>query len=397
MSQLDRWVWLGAITLAHCTPQADVAPPPVAVRVEIIARATRGAESRYTGTIRPKAQSNLAFRVAGVVDSIAAVASPGAATGKGQVEPRALQPGDRVVRGMLLAKLRGADYQQRVSETEAMGGETAVSYKKAEVDHERAKKLYAQGAIARADYEGTKARRDGLRGALNASAARTNQTRLLLRETALRSPIDGIVLERQVDAGAVVTAGTPAFVVADVSAVRVVFGVPDNVQSTLASGTSVAVSSDAMPNRVFSATVEKVGAEVDPKTRMFDIEATLDNGEGLFKVGMVTTVRLVERARAPEPPLIIPLGAVVRRDSDRDGFTVYVANAAAGATTVHARGVHLGELLGNSVIVARGLAVGDRIVVQGSTLVSDGATVNIVATEPLAPLAKLGVPAGSSR
>jgi RND family efflux transporter MFP subunit len=325
------------------------------------------AGARYSGTMEPEERIELAFRVGGYVESIA--------IGNGTTKP--LAAGDRVTRGMRLARLRQGDYRQRLLEVDAVREEASASYGRAKADAERATSLLASGSISRAEHDALRARSRAAAASVGAASARSGQTKLTLEDTELRSPIDGMVLERTVESGELVAPGAHAFVLADTSSMHVVFGVPDSVQQKLTLGDEVAVECDGVPDRVLSAVVTKIAPQAEPRTRSFEIEASLPNEGGAIKPGMVVSVELRSPRGKPEV-LAVSLNAVVHRAADGPNFMVYVAEASEGVTTVRARSVELGDLTGNRVTVLSGLAPGDRIVVQGATMVSDGARVSIV-------------------
>jgi multidrug efflux pump subunit AcrA (membrane-fusion protein) len=76
---------------------------------------------------------------------------------------------------------------------------------------------------------------------------------------------------------------------------------------------------------------------------------------------------------------VLPLSAIVRSKSSSEGYSVFVVDEQAGGKAVtHSRTVTLGGALNDSIIVNSGVKAGDRIVVTGATLISDGETVQIV-------------------
>jgi len=362
-----------AFSALGCAGRERSEPPAVAVRVEPVGAALPPDHGRYSGTVEAQTRVDLAFRIGGYVSSL----TPGAQ------RARPLQAGDRVTRDMVLATLRQSDYRHKLSEADGLSAEAGASYRKAKADHARAKALLAEGTISQADYDATRARLDALSGSAGAAAARVGQMRVTLADTQLRSPLDGIVLERSVEVGALVAPGAPAFSLADTSVVRVVFAVPDSVQRALALGDTVAITTDAAPERAFRGVLTKLAAQADPRTRSFVVEASVANPDGILKVGMVTALQL-GAPTAKESVLAVPLAAVVRRPGDGQAFTVFVASASSGRAVVHARTVELGSLVGSRVSVTRGLSPGEPIVVQGASMVSNGVPVAIVPAAALA-------------
>jgi membrane fusion protein, multidrug efflux system len=367
---------IAALAAFGCERPGARPNPPRAVRIETVVAMTQASTARYSGTVLAHTQVDLAFRVSGYVQTIASLKGGGRADGKvGKKERgRLLQAGDPVTRDMMLAALRKEDFKQKYSELAGMSAEASAGYRKAKQDYDRAKGLLAENVISQADYDAAKARYDGYAGSASAAAARAGQAGLALSDSQLRSPLNGIVLDRRVEVGSLIPAGAPAFILADTSTVKVVFGVPDIVQRTLAQGQAIIVTTDAVTDRVFTAAVTKIAAQADSKTRVFDVEASLDNAEGILKVGMIASIQLGRHQEGPS--IQIPLSAVIRSPNDPQGFAVFVLRA----DDLHAKlqPVELGNLVGNRVGVLRGLATGDQLIVQGATLLREGDAVNVV-------------------
>jgi hypothetical protein len=86
----------------------------------------------------------------------------------------------------------------------------------------------------------------------------------------------------------------------------------------------------------------------------------------------------VPQSSLSDSSIMLPLTAVVRSPRDARGFATYVVDGPDDKAVVHLRDVNLGDVIGNDVLAVRGLAAGDRVVVQGATIVTDGAAVRIV-------------------
>ncbi len=123
-------------------------------------------------------------------------------------------------------------------------------------------------------------------------------------DAVVRSPMDGVVTTRAREAGEYVAPGTPLFTIADLSSVYLTIYVPQPMLSRFSLGAEAVVSLDGMPNRSFAGRVSRIAeeAEFTPKnvqTRdaraqlVFAVEITLDNTEGIFKIGMPADARIV--------------------------------------------------------------------------------------------------------
>ncbi|WP_242395335.1 efflux RND transporter periplasmic adaptor subunit [Anaeromyxobacter oryzisoli] len=356
--------------LAACSRQRAPAAPPPAVRVEVVASAS-GASGAvvYSAVAQPAAQVALAFRGPGYVAQVMTVRASGGSS-------RPLGEGDRVRRGDVLARLRDAEYQDKARQATGQVVALRAAAEKARLDYERATRLMATQSITRPELEGAKAQRDATAAQLGAAEAGLSEARVAVQDTALTSPLDGDVVKKNVEPGAFVGPGTPAFVVADVSRVKVVLGLPDVALQAVAVGQPVAVTTDALPGRRFTARVSRVAAAADPSTRNFDVEVEIQNPDRLWRPGMIASVELTGAPHDPTPRL--PLSAFVQAPGGPDRFGVMVVEGDAAAARARLRPVELGEVVGNRVAVTRGLAAGERVITTGASIVADGERVEVV-------------------
>lgn len=194
---MREYLSFAAVLLAcqlGCGHPREHVKPPRAVRIESIAQTTQTNTARYSGTVLAQTQVDIAFKVSGYVEAIA-----GLKIDKSDKKPRLLQAGDSVARDTVLAALRKQDFKQKYSELAGMSAEASAGYRKAKQDYGRAKKLVDEGTISQAEFDSARARFDGYAGSASAAAARAGQAGLALSDSQLRSPIDGIVLERRVE------------------------------------------------------------------------------------------------------------------------------------------------------------------------------------------------------
>lgn len=341
---------------------------PVAVRVRPVESRAASASTRYSGAVQPGRQVDLAFKVSGYIQAVAEV--------KDDAGKRPIQEGDKVDKGMMLARVRADDYQQRAAAAAAAVAEAAAAEKQAALDAERTAKLFESNAIAKAEYDASAVRLEAAKARVAAAKAQAGQADLVVGDTALVAPMDGVVLHKRVEIGALVAGGSVGFVLADVTTVKIVFGVPDTLVEKLSVGTPVLVTLAARPGEL-EATVARISPSADPKSRVFDVEVQLPNPDGGLKPGMIASLKVPDTALAAES-ILLPLTAVVRSRRDPRGFAVFVVGGDAGKERVTMRDVELGEVLGNLVVVKEGLKVGERVVSQGATLIVDGDSVRII-------------------
>jgi RND family efflux transporter MFP subunit len=329
---------------------------------------------RYSGTVQPDAEISLAFKVGGYVTSVAIQAGLDG-------RRRLLQTGDQVRRGEVLATVRQQDYRQATAELKAALEANRVNAAEAQLEYGRAERLLASGTIGQAEYDAVKAKHEAAAASAESTRARLASQRIALADTELRAPADAVVLARAVELGTLASPGTVAFRLADVRTIKVLFAVPDEIAAGLQLGTPVTISADALRGQSLPAAITKLAPQSDPSTRSYDVEATLRSARAPVMLGMVVSVLLPAPSGSHSSTVVVSLSAVLHRAA-REGmpesFRAYVVQEEKGVAVARARELVLGDLVGNAVQVASGLLPGDRVVVQGASVIEDGQHVRVV-------------------
>jgi RND family efflux transporter MFP subunit len=400
--------------------------PPVPVKIAAVELNATSSETRYSATIIPRTQVDLAFKVGGYVDVLRRVRG---VDGK----MRDIQEGDRISAGMVLAQVRQSDYQVKFKQAESQASEArsgidvskaqydeAVSgvasskaqlveseaaYVKAKLDFDRAENLFASHSMTKADYDSAKAQYDMTSAKVaaarsqvqviqaKAESAKANidviqakernaqavvqETQIPLHDTALRSPLNGVVLEKSIEKGTLVSSGDKAFVVADTSSVKAVFGVADVAVTEMKPGRMLSLESETMPGKDFQGQITSVFPAADSKSRAFNVEVTIANPEYLLRPNMIVSLR-VGTGEAIKAEPVVPLNAVIKSKSNANGYAVMVVAEEGGREVARLCEVKLGESFGNAVGVAEGLKPGDRVITTGGTMVNDGDQVKVI-------------------
>src|SRR5262249_5247760 len=128
---------------------------------------------------------------------------------------RALQAGDRVSRGEVLAHVQESDYLDRVNSAKAQVDQSQANYDKAKLDYERASNLYKSDSYTKAQFDAAKAVFESGAASVESAKAAWQQARTALNDCSLQSPLTGWVLSRGIEVGGLVGNGTQAFVLAD--------------------------------------------------------------------------------------------------------------------------------------------------------------------------------------
>jgi multidrug efflux system membrane fusion protein len=371
--RIPELFFMGACLLGACSSRPPPKPAP-AVRVEVVGLGkAMGSADTYSAVAQAKATVPLAFRGPGYVTELMQVKSSDGRT-------RAVGEGDRVRKGEVIARLRDAEYRDKVGQATGQVAAARAAAEKARLDFERAQRLFATQSITRPEMENATAQRDGTRAQLAAVEALLAEERLLSRDTRADCPVDGRTMKKSVEPGAYTGPGLPAFVIGDVSSVKVVLGLPDIALHGVQLGQDVVVTTDALPGKSFAAKVSRIAAIADSVTRNFDVEVEIPNPDRLWKPGMIAAVELKSgEGHAPIP--LLPLTAFVPSVKNKEQFAVMVVDGAGTNPRARIRDVLLGDVVGNRVAVTQGLNRGEQVITTGATMVIDGERVEVVPQE----------------
>ncbi len=315
------------------------------------------------------AESRSAVREVSATGTVAARQDvPVSAEAAGQVREVLVMVGDRVEDGDVLVELDDELAALALSQAAAQLLLAEADLDNAESGLRRATSLWKAGDIADADFEaaerGAKAARAGHMAALAARSTAGRQ----LRNTEIRSPIDGVVAFVHVKEGHLIGIGTPAAHVVNDGTVEVEVGLNENQVVDVVPGARASLRVRAYPGETFGARVEYVGPKADDLTRTYPVRVVATNERGLLRSGMVAEVTLT--AREFEDVILIGRDWVVERFGEPTIFVV------ADSTAV-VRKVSLGRVIVDEVIVTSGLTPGDLGVSVGYDQLTDGDPVDI--------------------
>jgi RND family efflux transporter MFP subunit len=365
---MKRLIGLLAVTvpLVACSDTAAIEKisRPVRVAAAGPGQASRGA--RYSAEIVASEQLVLAFKNPGYVEDLLRTRDS-----SGRV--RDVERGDRIARGTVLARIRQSDYQAQVASANAAVRQADASLIKARADFERAQTLFAVDALTQPDLDAARAAHDSALAQSSGAEAQLQIAKVALGDVSLRAPLAAVVIERRVERGALVTAGTPGFVLGTVNPVNAVFGVPDSIVARLRVGVPLTLTTDAVPDRAFTGRIATISPAADPDTRLFLIEVSIPNDDATLRPGMIATVELETERRTVT--LAVPLTAIVKSAS---GYGVFVVDDAGGAPTARFRSVSLGDLDGNAIRILEGIRTGDRVIVSAPSMLKDGDAVTVI-------------------
>src|SRR5215471_16702792 len=260
----------------------------------------------------------------------------------------------------------------------------AADLKDAEERYKRSQLLLEQQLLPRSDFDQSEARLSAgkaayelaiqsvqnLRAQLPQYRAAVELAEKKLRDAVIRAPFKGQVKERVVAPGQYLKVQTPVMVIVSMDPLRVRLKIPEMMAGWIRAGEGIHVSVEAYADKTFSGKLTRTNPVVDPQSRTFEVEALLDNSEGLLKPGFFVKAR-------------IPSGKVdqvlaVPRDALQYSYGVYKVCLIQGDVLKETE-VKIGELAGEDAEIVSGIRTGDMIAVpvKGQVL-RDGARIQIV-------------------
>lgn len=363
--------FLGAVLLAACDAEEPKSQPLTPVRVQAVETRTLQPSLRYTATIEPQRSVNLAFQVSGY---ITAILQRTGADGR----QRDVQTGDLVKNGTVVAQVDPQPYEDKVKGAKSQLAEARAALTKGQNDFRRATALFKTQSMTAPEYDTYKKEFQTAEAAVAGAKSQLDAAELDLQYASLTTPLDGVILQRDIEVGGLVGPGTVGFVIADVTSVKAVFAVPSVVLGDVRKGSPMAIATQSLEGRAFEGTITSIAAAADTSTRVFQVEVTVPNPDDLLKPGMVASLQVARAGGAAAPSIVVPMAAVVRSQSRPDGYAVFVVDGQGDEPTVRRRDIEVGQILGNSVAVTGGLDAGARVVVYGATLVNDGEKVRVI-------------------
>jgi len=364
---------------------AEVKADPKAVPVEVQKVTADSIKNviGLTGWVEANVVIDVKSKVSGRIESLAAVSS------KGDLVP--LEEGLTVTKGQQLAVIDRGIYLAKVASAKAQVKAAEVELADAEREKKRIVALYEAGSVTEQSKDKAATAAELAAARLDSAKAVLELAEIDLRESTVRSPIDGIVTAKHVDEGAMLEklsiggvggaslseggGGGRIVTVADMKTVKIIVAVAEKHAGEVAVGTPCQIRVDALPDKVFDAQVYSVHPALDQQTHTIQVEIRLKNQELLLKTGMFTRVALITERK--DNVVVIPRDVMLGGKVDR--YYAYVVEGG----IAHKRFVTLGITEAAKCEITDGLKPGETLVVNGMNFLADGIGVEVVRMEDI--------------
>lgn len=326
--------------LASCgskdeTPKTDAAIPVITATVK---NSSTNASLSVSGNIEGNTTVRIGFMVAGKINYIA------------------VQEGQPVTKGQLVASLDPANYSIAKQLADVQVNQAMDEFKRVKILHDR-------NSISESDYN---------KVGFAVDQAKTQQQLQAknLSDTKLFSPISGILLKKMAEVGEITGQGNPILVISDIAKVKVSAYIPENDLHSVRIGQTAEVEITALGS-THTGKVTEVGSAADPTSRSFTVKIELDNPKLLIRPGMIAEIR-ISGNETREVVTISPES--ILRDTDGQSY-VYVVSE--DQHKAFKRKIILGALNNNLIEVTSGLKAGDILVTGGQHKLSDGSLITL--------------------
>ena len=359
-----------AMLLGACSKPVEKAEIIRPVRAVVLSASSVGIDAEFSGEVRARTESRLAFRV------------------PGKVIARKVDPGTVVKRGQVLMQLDPQDL--RLSQAQAQASLRAVETNRdlARAELKRYQELRAQNFVSQAVLDqrvaAAQAAQANVDAAKAAYAGQSNQAGY----STLVADVDGVVTAVDADVGTVVSPGTPVVRLAKAGDKEIVIGLPEHKVDQLSQVKDVTVRLWANPQVRFPGKVREVSPVADPATRTYAVRVSVPDSAPQIKLGMTALVQF--SSSIPVPLITVPLTAL---HHEKATTSVWVVDN----NVVKLTPVQVGGTAGNEVVLVGGVKPGQTVVTAGVNVLKQGQKVKILPTERAAgDMSPVAVAAGAN-
>src|SRR6266567_8802412 len=298
---------LAVIALAGCNEiAAEKAAPGRPVLVSTVHYEAASPERSFVGTIKPRIETDMGFRV------------------PGKVAKRLVEVGQTVDVGQPLAILDEVDLKLQAEQAEAEFSAATGVLAQAAASEQRAKDLRAKGWTTDAQMDSARAAADEARARLNRAERQVELTKNSLSYATLLADTRGVVTATLVEPGQVVASGQTAIRVARFGEKEAVVAIPETLLGRAKEGTAT-VTLWSEPGKQYAAKLREIAPAADPATRTYLAKFSLPGADDRVSLGMTATLTLADAAT--ERVAKLPLSALFSQGSSPSLYTVDDAGA----------------------------------------------------------------------
>ena len=329
------------------------------VKVERVDDRKINNERQFPGEVRARHETTLSFRVSG------------------KLVERAVDLGDQVRKGQLLARLDANDHELNRQNLAAQhtAAEADFKFKNAELPAYR--DLLEQNIISQTEFDRHQTDSITARQRLAALKAQLEQAANQLAYTKLLADRDGVVTGLEAETGQNLAAGSAFLKLAPLDEREIAIDVPEQLASKLKVNQAVEAALWSEANQRLKARIREIAASANPASRTYSVKVALLEGKNAARLGMTATVWIKFDSNSQ---LTIPLSAVFTPQNQPNQPHVWLVNECDFA--IAAKPVQVGEVIAGDRVAVTGLSAGQLLVSAGAQHLVDGQVVRLPQTYP---------------
>lgn len=325
------------------TPVVNTTTTVVTANVMTISEEAIQEDYATTGTLIADDRIDIASRIMGFIRSVE------------------VHEGSKVKQGQLLLSIDPTEIQAQLAEAEARVTQSQAQLAEAEADLQRYQALYDQKMISVDRFRKAELALNLARGEERAAQAALNRVKVQMQYANIHSPVSGIVVTRQKQAGDIATPGAALLTIENPDNVVVRTFVKEQHIQHIRIGDQASVSIEAA-GLTTSGTITQIVPSADPGTHSYLVKITLAE-HGQARTGMFARIKF---DMGHTSGILIPASAVISR-ADLNGVYIVDQN-----NTAHYRLVRLGRHFNTGIEVLAGIKPGERIVIDHPATVRSG-------------------------
>lgn len=275
---------LAALLLAGCGEKEQPPPPPRPVLSLVVQSQHQQSVGHFAGTIQARYETTLGFRT------------------NGRIASRAVDVGDKVAEGALLATLDPTDQQNRLRASEGDRASAEAQWIDAQADARRQEELFTRGVGAKANLDAARTRLKTTRASLDQARAAEQQASDQLAYTRLTTDFDGVVTAWRAEAGQVVAAGQEVVTLARPEVREAVFDLPDDLAEAIPEDARFTVVAQLQGEASTTGHIREMAPQADAATRTRRVRLSLEQTPESFRLGTTVRVELSSPVAPPRQP-----------------------------------------------------------------------------------------------
>jgi RND family efflux transporter MFP subunit len=367
------WSCMGGLTLALAACTADPVleeelAEPTPVRILAITAHDEPRPMEAVGTTVAAQSATLAGRVMGTVLAI----------------PK--DAGDVVRRGEVLVVIDPREVLGQIAQAEGAAAQAEAAFTLAETNLARFERLFERGSASRLELDQARWQRDTAAGAMTQAEGAVAAARSMRSYAEVTAPFDGRIVDRLCEIGDLATPGRPLLRVENAAQVRVHLSISEDRLGLLEESMTLPVTIPALDDQVYEATVAQIVPAVDATTRSFLVKLDLPEDPSL-RGGLFVRAALPGELR---PVIRAPKSSIVRRGGLTGAFVdaggkarfrlLVLGSEGSGprqAQDGEERTARAGSMEPPSIVVASGLAAGDRLILDPPPALEEGSPIEV--------------------